>query len=160
MDGRTKIEDYADILEILKSSSFAMVRGIEPPSSHELMNLTLDGQDHFSRRRNLRRAVDQAWMTPVLLGPLNDSGEDTHAGPPPDIRHDDADSRVTWHDAIDPTRPTMIRPMRSPGPYQAPASRTTDSAQPPATTSATTLEQPHSTLSVRPTHRSARGSRL
>jgi cytochrome P450 len=51
MDGRTKIEDYADILEILKSSSFAMVRGIEPPSSHELMNLTLDGQDHFSRRR-------------------------------------------------------------------------------------------------------------
>jgi hypothetical protein len=37
-------------------------------------------------------------MTPVLLGPLNDSGEDTHAGPPPDTRHDHADSRVTWHD--------------------------------------------------------------
>src|SRR6185312_2212287 len=36
-------------------------------------------------------------MTPVLLGPLNDSGEDTHAGPPPDTRHDHADSRVTWH---------------------------------------------------------------
>src|SRR6185312_481888 len=35
-------------------------------------------------------------MTPVLLGPLNDSGEDTHAGPPPDTRHDHADSRVTW----------------------------------------------------------------
>jgi cytochrome P450 len=54
MEGRTKIEDYADILEILKSSSFAMVRGIEPPSSRELMKLTLatlDGQDHFRRRR-------------------------------------------------------------------------------------------------------------
>ncbi len=54
MEGRTKIEDYADILEILKSSSFAMVRGIEPPSSRELMKLTLatlDGQEHFRRRR-------------------------------------------------------------------------------------------------------------
>jgi len=54
MEGRTKIEDYADILEVLKLPSFAMVRGIEPPSSHELMNLTvatLDGQEHFKRRR-------------------------------------------------------------------------------------------------------------
>jgi cytochrome P450 len=54
IEGRTKIEDYADILEILKSPSFAMVRGIEPPSSHELMSLTLatlDGQEHFKRRR-------------------------------------------------------------------------------------------------------------
>jgi cytochrome P450 len=54
MAGRTKIEAYADILEILKSSAFAMVRGIEPPSSRELMNLTLatlDGQEHFKRRR-------------------------------------------------------------------------------------------------------------
>jgi cytochrome P450 len=56
IQNRTTIDDYAEILEILKSPAFVMVRGTEPPSSRELLHrtvATLDGPDHFGRRRIL-----------------------------------------------------------------------------------------------------------
>jgi cytochrome P450 len=54
LQNRTALDDYAEILEVLKSPAFVMVRGKEPPSSRELMNLTvatLDGPEHLRRRR-------------------------------------------------------------------------------------------------------------